>query len=65
MAPRGELMQRRWRGRVSGVVSPQVLPAPPYLFVSRRYVNPLPEVDDLRALAQSLSQRLFRPGQLV
>ena len=65
VAPRGELLQRRWRGRVSGVVSPLVLPAPPYLFVSRRYVNPLPEVDDLRALAKSLSQRLFGPGQLV
>ena len=59
LAPRSELAQRRWRGRMAALDSPLQLQAPPYVFVSRRYEPPAPDVLALRELALSATRRLF------
>lgn len=59
LAPRSEVAQRRWRGRIVALDSPLKPQAPPYVFVCRRYDQPTPEVLALRGLAQAVAQRLF------
>lgn len=58
-APRSEVSKPAWRGQVAVLASPLRLQAPPYVFVSRRYAVPLPEVLARRALAVTAARRLF------
>jgi DNA-binding transcriptional LysR family regulator len=60
-APRSEIARRRWRGLAVEVHSPLRLLGPPYVFVSRRYAQPVPEVVTLRELSCAAAQRLFGP----
>lgn len=58
LAPRAEVARTHWVGRVARVQAPLPLKAPPYVFVSRRYTQALPEVSALKACAQAAAKRL-------
>ncbi len=59
LAPRSEILRRRWQGRVVAIDSPLRLVGPPYVFVGRRYAQPVPEVELLRELAAVTASKLF------
>ena len=59
VAPGSEVARPAWRGRVALLDSPLRLQAPPYVFVSRRYAQPAPEMQALRELAGQAAQRLL------
>jgi DNA-binding transcriptional LysR family regulator len=62
VAPRAEVARRHWAGRVSRLQGPLALQAPPYVFVSRRYTQALPEVAALKTCAQAAARRLASRG---
>lgn len=62
IAPRAEVARKQWSSRVVRVETPLPLRAPPYVFVSRRYAQAVPEVTALRACAEAAARRLARRG---
>jgi LysR family transcriptional regulator, regulator of abg operon len=63
VAPRSEAQKLEWRGRVSVVNSDVRITAPPYVFVARRYLQPLEEVVRLRESCVHIAQAMFGPDR--
>lgn len=59
VGPRSEIGKRAWRGRVSRLQTPLALKAPPYVFVTRRYSQPVSDLLALRSCAIEAARRLF------
>jgi DNA-binding transcriptional LysR family regulator len=62
IAPRAEVARKQWSGRVVRVESLLKMRASPYVFVSRRYAQALPEVAALQECAQAAARRLASRG---
>ena len=61
VAPRSEAQKQEWHGRVSVVTSDVRIMAPPYVFVARRYLQPLEEIVQLRESCVHVAQAMFGP----
>lgn len=59
VAPRAETQKPEWHGRVSVVECDVTITAPPYVFVSRRYLQALEEVVQLRESCVMVARAAF------